>query len=238
MALFTIADLHLSSDGSKSMSVFGPAWQNSTERIEANWRRLVTENDTVVLPGDISWALRLEETDADFALLDSLPGTKYLFKGNHDFWWTSLAKMNAYTFRKGFSTLRFLQNNAAECENYIIAGSRGWFLDEEQQKTVGTVDYAKIVNREVIRLRMSLEDAKKKSEETGKEILVFLHFPPVWGGYRCDEILALLKEFGIRRIWFGHLHGVTDGPKQFDYEGMECRLIASDALSFIPQHIQ
>ena len=239
MSIFVIADLHLSCGGNHPMDVFGSRWQGYTEKLCAQWRAVVEPQDTVILPGDISWAMHLNEAKADFALLESLPGTKYLGKGNHDFWWETAAKMGRFFEENCFSSLRLLYNNAYVIEDYIICGTRGWFVEEEQQLTVGEVDYAKIVNREVQRLKLSLDTAVRlrEGEHADKEILVFLHFPPVWNGFACDEILELLNAYGIRRCYHGHIHGVYHQPPTRQIGDLELRMISSDFLNFLPLRI-
>ena len=234
MSLFTIADLHLSTldTTNKSMEVFGKRWDNYMERIELNWKKLVTENDTVVIPGDISWALSLEEATSDLKLLDSLPGTKYIGKGNHDFWWSTASKMNAVFEKLNIKTIKLLYNNAYVIENFVVCGSRGWFTDRSQQNVVGEVDYAKIVNREATRLKISLEEGRKLKKETGFPIIVFLHFPPLWNDFACEEILALLKEYNVKKCFFGHIHGTYNIPRKFSFDGIEMILTSADFLNF------
>ena len=236
MSVFVLADLHLSSDGSKSMDIFGPRWCDYMKKIEKNWRAAVTDRDTVILPGDISWSLKLEDAVEDFRFLNSLPGQKLIGKGNHDFWWSTLSKLNAFLEAHHFSNIRFLYNNAYELENMIVCGTRGWFLEEEQQNTTDEVDYAKILNREVLRLRMSLEEAKKlqRSDEEPKPILVFLHFPPVWSSFVCEEFVSILKEYGVKTCYFGHIHGAYYAPGVTEYEGIRFILCAADYLNFTP----
>ena len=178
MALFTIGDLHLSFGCDKPMDVF-PGWKDYTARLEQNWRAVVSDQDTVVIAGDISWAMKLEETEADFSFLESLPGKKWLLKGNHDYWWTTRKKMEAYFKEKGFSSLGILFNSAETVGDVSICGTRGWFYDAESDAD------KKILNREVGRLNTSIALAKA----TGKEPVVFLHYPPVYGGMECQEIL-------------------------------------------------
>ena len=238
MSLFVIADLHLLSDGAKSMEVFGARWKDYIAKIEKNWRAVVNPEDTVVIPGDISWAMKLEETLEDFRFLDSLPGTKLIGKGNHDFWWSTAAKMNAFFEKHKITTLKIFYNNAYLAEDCILCGSRGWFLEEAQQKTVGDADYEMIVNREAIRLRLSLEEAVKLQKSTPTEtplpILVFLHFPPVWGDYVCRPILDLLHEYDIKTCYFGHIHGAYHTPRTTTFEGIDFVLAAADYLKFAP----
>jgi predicted phosphohydrolase len=199
----------------------------------------VKEEDSVIIPGDVSWAMHLSEAREDFALLHSLPGTKYLSKGNHDFWWETAAKMQRFFDENSFSSLRLLYNNAYVLEDYIVCGTRGWFVEEGQQVTVGDVDYAKIVNREVQRLKISLDAAKtlQVGEHEGKEILAFLHFPPIWNGFECKEILDMLRAYGVRRCYHGHIHGVYTVPQSRQVGDLTLSMIASDFLDFIPHKI-
>ena len=240
MSLFVIADLHLSCASDHPMDIFGSRWQGYTDRLCKKWRSLVGEDDSVIIPGDVSWAMNLPEAKADFELLEALPGTKYLGKGNHDFWWETAAKMTRFFEENDLSSLRLLYNNAYVIENYIVCGTRGWFLEEGQQQTVGEVDYAKIVNREVMRLKLSLDAAMalRVGEHADKEILVFLHFPPVWNGFECREILDLLQTYGIRRCYHGHIHGVYNVPPTRQIGELCLHMISSDFLDFCPLFIK
>lgn len=239
MSLFTIADLHLSTLDStnKSMEVFGKRWDCYMERIEQNWRRLITDNDTVVIPGDISWALSLEEATCDLKFLDSLPGKKILGKGNHDFWWCTMKKHREHFEKNGIGTISFLFNNAHETEDFIIAGTRGWFFDERSAALPNKTDFAKLTAREEMRLSASLAEARRLSEQSGKEIIVFMHFPPVWGDEVCEGLIDILKKNGIRRLYFGHIHGNYLLPPVFHYEGIEMHIISADYLAFIPKNV-
>lgn len=238
MSVFVIADPHLSGQVNKSMEKFGARWTGYTEKLKRNWEAIVNPEDTVIIPGDISWGLNFEEAREDLIWLNSLPGTKLLGKGNHDFWWATMNKMTAFFAENHLDTLRVLYNNAYIVEDFIVCGTRGWFNDEKQQVVVGTVDYAKIVNREVGRLRLSLEQAVKLQDpERPREILVFLHFPPVFGGFECREIIDLLHEYQIRRCYYGHIHSSYRIPRAVEYEGIELTLISSDFLNFIPMII-
>jgi len=234
MSLFCISDLHLSTgeNTNKSMEVFGSRWNSYVEKLEKNWRAVINDTDDVVIAGDISWALKLEEAESDLLFLDSLPGTKYIGKGNHDFWWPTASKLQANFDKLGIKTIKPLYNNAYALENFIICGSRGWFTDRLQQNTVGEVDYDKIINREIIRLKISLDAGRKLQEETALPILVFLHFPPVWNEYICHEIIDVLKEYNIKTCYFGHIHGNYNVPKTTVYEGIEFVLTSADFLNF------
>ena len=238
MSLFVIADLHLDTQSNqKSMEVFGARWQNYTERIATQWKNVVTDTDTVIIPGDISWALTTQEAIEDLRWIDALPGKKLIMKGNHDFWWSTVSKMRKMFCENCINTIGILNNNAVEVENYIVAGSRGWFVDKSVQNTELNVDYEKIVNREVIRLNMSLSEAKRLQDATGKEILVFFHFPPTWGDYVCEPLIELLHQYDIKRCFFGHIHGVYTQPAAFDFEGIRFQMISADYLKFLPYHI-
>ena len=208
------------------------------EKIQKNWKAVVGDNDTVIIPGDISWALTTEESIPDLKWIDALPGKKIIMKGNHDFWWTTLSKMKRLFEENGITTIDLLYNNAIEVEDYIIAGSRGWFVDKSVQPVKSVpVDHSKIVNREVIRLKLSLDTAKKLSETTGKEIIAFFHFPPVWSDFECLEILEILEEYNISRCYFGHIHGCYSQGSVFKWKNIEFRMISADFIDFLPQII-
>ena len=239
MSVFTIADLHLSTASDHAMDVFGSRWQDYTKKIIKNWRAVVGEEDTVILPGDISWAMTLAEAKSDFALLDSLPGKKLLGKGNHDFWWDTATKCNKFFAENKFSTLSLLYNNAFVAEDFIVCGTRGWFLEKTQQITVGSVDFEKISNRELLRLRLSLDAATalRQNGNEDKEILCFLHFPPLWGDFIAEDMLRVLQEYGVRRCYYGHIHGTYYVPRTTTYQDLSLTLISSDFLDFVPHKI-
>lgn len=238
MSLYVLADLHLSGAVNKSMEVFGPRWQGYAAKIEKNWRAVITDEDTVVIPGDISWGMTLEEAAEDLRFIDALPGRKLLGKGNHDFWWATAAKMTAFFAEQGFTTLDILYNNAYRLEDCIVCGTRGWFNDEKQQNTVCPTDYAKIVNREVMRLGLSLDAAEKlQPSDAQLPVLVFLHFPPVWGSFVCREIVDLLLARGIKKCYFGHIHGAYNVPRTVTFEGIDMVLCTADFLKFAPMPI-
>lgn len=241
MAVYVLSDLHLSTNAKtdKSMEVFGSRWHGYMDRIEANWKRLVEPSDTVIIPGDISWAMTLEEATEDFAYLNTLPGTKIIGKGNHDYWWATQAKASAFFEKNGFHTIHMLHNNAFLVEDFIICGSRGWYNDENGNNVPPGTDYRKIVAREAIRLRISLSEAQKinAQQETKLELLVFLHFPPVFREFRCEEILEVLREFGVTRCFYGHIHGVYDIPGSFTDNGIKFTMVSADYLGFTPLHI-
>ena len=225
MALFAIADTHLSLTTNKSMAVF-TGWDDYVARLETNWRRLVGPDDTVVIAGDISWGMNLKQAREDFAFLHSLPGKKLIFKGNHDYWWTTRRQMDLFFEQNGFDTLRIVHNDTAVVDDRLaVCGSRGWFFDAEE-------DADKLVLlREAGRLRTSIRAAK----ETGLEPVVFLHYPPLYADQVCPEIVDVLREEGITRCYYGHVH--SKGIRlavQGDVDGINYRLISADALQFCP----
>lgn len=224
MSIFTISDLHLSFGSDKPMDIFR-GWDNHTERIFANWNRLVKPEDTVVLPGDFSWALKLEETKADFDFLTKLNGKKILLKGNHDLWWSTVKKLNEFLKNNEIENVEILFNNTIIAENHAIAGTRGWFYDDKADK--------KIIAREVGRLEKSLSEAEK----TGLPILVFLHYPPVYGNQVCEEIFDVLKRHGIKKVFHGHIHGAGFNNAVKSYDGVDFELISCDCIDFTPRFI-
>lgn len=240
MAFYIMADTHLSVGCDKPMDVFGSRWTNYTEKIEKNWRAVIREEDTVVLPGDVSWGMTLAEALPDLRFLDSLPGTKILGKGNHDYWWETARKMQLFFAQNGLSTLQILFNNAYRVGNIIVCGCRGWYADGKQVIARDETDPEKIVAREVGRLRLSIAEGKKiqdavlAEEGVRCEIVAALHFPPVFTDYYCEPIVGVLKENGIRRCYFGHIHANYGYPPVTKSDGIEFRLISADYLDFHP----
>ena len=225
MALFVLGDPHLSLGASKPMDIF-PGWNDYVDRLEKNWRKLITPQDTIVLAGDISWAMRLTDTRKDFAFLQQLPGQKIIMKGNHDYWWSTANKMNAYLKAEGFDTLHILHNNSYSVEGYAICGTRGWNYEEKR----GTPHDEKIFKRELIRLETSLKAGG------AREKFCFLHYPPLYQCSRCQEIIDLMKQYGVKRCYYGHLHGKKNMrfAVEGEYEGIDFKLISCDRLSFMP----
>jgi len=236
MAIFSIADLHLSGAVDKRMDVFGNRWQGYAEKLETRWRAVVGENDTVVVPGDISWAMSLEEAETDFRFIESLPGKKLIGKGNHDFWWQTMAKMTRFLDSIGVKSISFLYNNAYHVENKVICGTRGWFVEERlQQKARNNPDYARIVAREANRLEICLREAEAVQRDTGAdEIIVYFHFPPVFGSFVCRELVDVMKKHNIARCFYGHIHGRYSVEGSFNYDGIDMSIISADYLNFIP----
>ncbi len=240
MSIFAISDLHLSTLTStdKSMEVFGRRWTDYIGRLKSNWIKLVTDSDTVIIPGDISWALTLDEATSDLKFLDSLPGKKILGKGNHDFWWSTMTKHYAFFEKEKIRSISFLYNNAYETEEFIIAGTRGWYHDEDTANTANDADFDKLTKRETQRLKMSLDAARLlKNGSPDKEIIVFMHFPPYWNGTESEAIINLLIEYGIKRVYYGHIHGSYTTPARIEYKDIDLNIISADYLEFIPKII-
>ena len=227
--IYTIADLHLSFGTDKPMDIFS-GWTNYTERIRNNWQRLVEPDDTVVIAGDISWAMKLNEINKDFEYIQSLNGKKIILKGNHDYWWTTKSKMDKYISDSGFDSVSILHNNYYVVEDTAICGTRGWFYDAEKDEDM------LILKREVGRLKMSIEPALK----AGYQPIVFLHYPPIYNGMECTEIMNVLREYEIRKCFYGHVHGGNASKKAFIGEkyGIKFQLIACDYINFTPMSIK
>lgn len=197
MSIYAISDLHLSYNTDKPMDIFG--WKNYENKIKENWNSKVKESDLVVLGGDFSWSMDLKDTYKDFEFIHKLPGKKILIKGNHDYWWGTLTKMKKYINEIGFNDINFLYNNSYEFEGKIICGTRGWNFTDLQE------DDEKIYNREIQRLKLSLEDAVKKYG-TDKEIIVCLHYPPLKTN-EISDFVRVMEEYNVTKCIYGHLHG-------------------------------
>ncbi len=221
MSIFTISDLHLSLGTDKPMDIFG--WDNHIERIKSNWIKLVKDQDTVILPGDFSWALRLEESLEDFEFLESLPGKKLLLKGNHDLWWSTVKKVKEFFEKNNILSVELIFNNAVVVENRAVCGTRGWmFSSSEEDK--------KIVLREAGRLKRSLEQAVI----TGYKPLVFMHYPPAYGNEMCAEFIEVLKAYGVDTVYYGHIHGNGFNNSIPEFEGIKLKLVSCDCMNFVP----
>lgn len=228
MALFVIGDTHLSLSVNKPMDVFG-GWQNYMQRLEENWKAVVQPEDTVVIPGDVSWGMSMEEAKADFAFLHQLPGQKILMKGNHDYWWTTRSKMDKFFEENQFTTLTVLHNSSISAEGVSLCGSRGWMFEQGQEHD------KKLITRECGRIRASLQDAKRFGEQ---EKILFLHYPPVFMQDSIPEFLELMQEYGVKRCYYGHIH--SQGCRyafQGDWNGVHLEMVSADFLRFTPKKI-
>ena len=229
MAIYVIEDLHLSFSQNKPMDIFGNNWENHAEKIRNNWIKKVKQDDYVILPGDFSWATYIEDTKLDFSYLNSLPGRKILLKGNHDYWWTTLASMRKFVKENEFENIDFLYNNSYLVEDKIIVGTRGWnILDSEDDK--------KMIKRETARLELSIKDGIQKYGSE-REIIAFLHYPPITQNNlnkpENREFINMLKKYNIKRCYYGHLHGQSHKDAVTGIiDGIEYKLISADYLNF------
>ena len=227
MALYAIGDLHLCLGAPKPMDIFGGAWVGYMDKLKEGMS-VIGPEDTTVLLGDLSWSLDLPNAKADFSWINEIPGRKIILKGNHDYWWSTASKFQKFCQEHDFKNLHLLNNNCYEYNGYAICGTRGWFFEEERS---GQHD-EKVFKRELIRLESSLKAAGDKPK------LVFLHYPPLYKGYRCDEIIALLKTYGVQECYYGHLHGPAHGlAMEGQWDGIFYRLVSADRLNFKPYRI-
>lgn len=225
MKIFAIGDLHLSNAQPKAMDIFGAHWKNHFEKISGDWEARVDEGDVVLIPGDISWAMKMEDARPDLDAICALPGKKIMLKGNHDFWWGSMAKVNAMLF----NDTHILQNNCVAAGNFVFCGTRGWMFP--QDASFGEND-RKIYEREKIRLKLSLDAAKRYPE---KEKIVMTHFPPIYQNVRDTEFADILQEENVSEAVFGHLHGdILNSIDLTDFKvgSVNYNLVSADYLDF------
>ena len=227
MAVFTIGDLHLSMSGEKPMDRFGEVWKDHPEKLREGFAAVGPE-DLTVLAGDLSWAMSLEGARLDFAFVQELPGKKLILKGNHDYWWTTATRAGRFFLECGFDSLGILHNNAYIYGDWALCGTRGWFYEEDR----GTEHDRKLMLREVQRLERSLKAGGDR------EKIVFLHYPPVFQNYRCDEIIQLLQDYKVRKCYYGHIHG-KGCPLAFNGRigFTEFQLVSADNLRFVPMRV-
>lgn len=223
MRLFAISDLHLSLSSNKPMDVFA-GWENYQSRLYENWQKIVNKDDTVVIAGDVSWGISLEESLEDFRFINGLNGQKIIIKGNHDYWWSTATKIRDYFAANGLDTLRILFNNCYDDGEFAVCGTRGWVYDGTGEKDL------RVINRECGRLERSLLEAKKR----GAAPIVFLHYPPVYGDFSCDEIISVLEKYEINTVYYGHIHGGAVYKTVPQYNGITLKNISADRVGFTP----
>lgn len=227
MSLYVIGDLHLSLGEDKPMDIFH-GWENYVDRLKSGWTENVSENDTVVIPGDICWAMKLDDAYTDFKFINELPGRKIILKGNHDYWWSTMGKMTKFLSDNGFHTISILHNNHYRCENYGICGTRGWIAEN------GEPADAKVLAREAGRLETSISSAEKE----GLIPLVFLHYPPLFGNSVNYSIMDVLRKHNINKCWYGHIHGRScENAVNGLRDGIDFHLVSGDYIQFTPQKI-
>lgn len=223
MNLFTISDLHLPLGVNKPMDIFG-GWNNYVERLEKNWKKLVNDEDTVVIGGDISWASSLAEAKPDFDFINALPGKKIILKGNHDYWWGTANKINEFLSDNNFNSIKILHNNCYSDGKIAICGTRGWIYDGTGERD------QKVILREAGRLETSIKEAI----ESGVTPIVFLHYPPVYAEYTCEEILEVLRKYEIKQVFYGHIHGKGIFNTVNAYDDIKLKLTTCDGVDFTP----
>lgn len=229
MSLYAIGDLHFSTLVEKPMNIFGDKWDKHEEKIISSWKDNVKDEDVVLVLGDTSWGINLTEAKPDLDIISNLCGNKIFIKGNHDYWWTTVTSMRKFLKENNFQNIDFLYNNSFEYENKILCGTRGWSLVDEE------ID-EKLINRELGRLELSLQDGAKKAEEN-KEIIVFMHYPPITKNKILSEeemkFIELMKKYNVKRCYYGHLHGnsIYDAVEG-KIQGIELKLVSADGLDF------
>ena len=227
MSTYIIGDLHLSFQENKPMSIFGGNWEGHSDKIKKDWEEKVNPDDTVILAGDFSWAMNLENTYLDFKFIEDLPGKKIMLKGNHDYWWSTVTKIKNFLEEKEIKNIDFLYNNSFLIEDKIIVGTRGWSLTD-------TDNGKKMIERESGRLELSIKDGIKKYNDD-KEIICILHYPPITNLCLQDksEFFRILKKYNIKKCFYGHLHGASHKDAiEGIVDGIDLKLISGDYLDF------
>ncbi len=217
MTVYAIADLHLSFGVNKPMDIFGGKWIDYEEKLKKNWNKKVKQDDVVIIPGDISWATYLNQAVEDFRYINELPGRKIILKGNHDYWWETVKKMNEFLDKHDFSTIEFLYNNSIELDNCILCGTKGYGFDEKDNK---------IINREIERFKISL----KSVTNNDKELIAIFHYPPT----HSEQLLFIIDNYKIKKVIYGHIHG--EQTKNIK-EDKKFSLVSADYLHFKPVKI-
>lgn len=227
MSIYALADLHLAlSNPEKSMDVFGSRWEGYIPKIKDNWMNTVTDSDTVLIPGDISWATYIDKAEEDFRFISDLPGTKLLSRGNHDFWWTTMKKMEDYFAQKGFDNLQFIRTNVAQVEDCLISGTRGWMI--ESKASIEGSDNRKIYEREKLRIGMCIDKLNEPDPEHSKKHILMIHYPPLTSNQEFTEFAEIISDGGVDICVYGHLHGKAH-KKAFEGEFGRTQFICSSA---------
>jgi len=224
VTIYAISDLHLPAGNDKPMDIFGSHWERHFERIAESWTECVEKDDLVLLPGDISWAMRLDDAAQDLRAIGMLPGTKVITRGNHDFWWNSVSRVREALPEGMFA----LQNDSIRIGDCVIAGTRGWILPADG---VGADDI-KIFRRECARLRLSLDSAARRMNP-GDRLICMLHYPPLTDNIRSTEMTRILEEYRVDHVVYGHLHGsALMGAFRGEHEGICYHQVSCDGLHF------
>lgn len=225
MSLYAIGDLHLSLGTDKPMDIFGGKWENYVEKLRTGFSTL-SESDTCVICGDLTWGMTLESSQEDFKFIDALPGRKIILKGNHDYWWTTATKARAFFDKNDIDSIDVLNNNCYIVDDIAVCGTRGWFYEEE----TGSEHDKKIMNREILRLEASLKAAGNAEEK-----ICFLHYPPVYKNYICREIIDVMNKYSVKSCWYGHIHSHGHRAAVTGlFEGIEYHMVSADYINFSP----
>jgi len=233
MAIFAISDLHLAQSIDKPMDIFGGRWLDYMGKLKIEWENTVCDDDVVVIPGDISWATYYEQAIDDFQFIQSLPGTKIISKGNHDYWWTTLSKLNKFLDINEFTTIKIMNNNSFTFESAVLCGTRGW-------KCPGDDDFnqedAKIYSRELQRLELSLNSIENAEN---KDLIVAMHYPPFNLKGEASEFVEIMNQYGTKTCVYGHLHsGSCKNAVTGMINGIDFKLVSADYLNFRPLLLQ
>lgn len=231
MKIFSISDLHLSINSNKPMDIFGPVWEDSFEKIKQDWEKKVDDQDIVLMCGDLSWAMKLEDAVQDINMLDNLKGKKIIIKGNHDFWWQGITALRNFLPKNFFA----LQNDAIKIENFVFCGTRGWLIPEGK---FDTEENQKIYNREVERLKLSL-DNMKRLKQNGDKVVCLMHYPPFLQNEQSTKFTELFESYGVDIVVFGHIHKNLSGYKfKTTINGIRYYLTSCDLLENRLQEIE
>jgi predicted phosphohydrolase len=233
MKVFALSDLHLSFESDKPMNVFGENWEDYENRIIKNWNSIVGSEDLVIVAGDISWAISIENTRKYFDFIDKLNGRKVIIRGNHDYWWKAIGVVRDWIP----STISAIQNDAIDFGDVIVCGSRGWLIHEREKQP--SAEDLKMINRELIRIEMSLQKAIKLKGDSDKEIICVLHYPPFNSSLDESEFTKLIERYNIKKVVFGHLHGKNKYPNgTIELNGVIYYLSSCDRVNFTPIEIK
>lgn len=226
--IFAISDLHLGFSADKPMNIFGGKWDNYEKRMKENWNKIVKKDDIVLIPGDISWATYIKDAKIDFDYIESLNGTKIISKGNHDYWWETLSKLNLFLEENNFKTICFIHNTVQKFGDIAVCGTKGY---PETEKEPESEEEKKLYNRELMRLKNGILNAKKTG---ASKIIVMLHYPPG----ENTEFAKTMQAEGVSRCVFGHVHGgYLKNATEGNIGGINYSLVSCDFLKFIPLKI-
>lgn len=234
MAIYALADLHMSlSVPGKTMEAFGSSWDGYISKIRESWESTVTDGDTVLIPGDISWATYIDKAEEDFRFISELPGRKLLSRGNHDYWWTTMKKMEEFFAQKGFNNLEFVRTNVVEAGECLISGTRGWMI--ETKESLEGSENRKIYEREKLRIGMCIDKLNGADPGHSRKHILMIHYPPVTSRMDFTEFAHMMAEGGIDICVYGHLHGTAHRKAyEGDFEGMRLICASADYAGFKP----